>query len=81
MAEWKREIVGTRSTSDVNEDVVRRAMIKYILEKINDRPRIREREREERGGRERNDKKRVEEGQLRPSLRSVSPRFRLDSPI
>lgn len=36
MAEWKREIVGTRSPSDVNEDVVRRAMIKYIWEKIND---------------------------------------------
>ena len=68
MAEWKREIVGTRSTSDVNEDVVRRAMIKYILEKINDRPRIREREGRERRSRE----ERQEESRGGP-ITAVSP--------
>lgn len=35
MALWHREIVGARSLRR-NEDVVRRAMIKYISGKIND---------------------------------------------
>lgn len=35
MQKWQREIVGTIAL-DVNEDVVRRAMIKCILGKIND---------------------------------------------
>lgn len=35
MQKWQREIVGTIPL-DINEDVVRRAMIKCISEKIND---------------------------------------------